>query len=162
MSRFESSIEVDVPVGTAYNQWTQFEHFPAFMEGVRSVRQLDDRRVHWKAEIGGKDVEWDSVITEQVPDARIAWRSTSGAENAGAVDFHRLSDSKCRVSLQIDYEPEGAIEKAGDAIGVVKSRVKGDLERFKDYIEKRGTETGAWRGEIPNRDQRKDAARKEY
>ena len=148
MSRFESSIEVDVPVQTAYNQWTQFEHFPVFMEGVKSVRQLDDRRVHWEAEIGGKDVKWDSVITEQIPDTRIAWRSTSGAENAGAVDFHRLSDQRCRVSLQVDYEPEGAIETAGDAIGVVGRRVKGDLESFKEFIEGRGAETGAWRGEI--------------
>jgi uncharacterized membrane protein len=153
MSRFESSIEVQVPVRTAYNQWTQFEHFPAFMEGVKSVQQGDDRHVHWKAEIAGKEVEWDSVITEQIPDTRIAWRSTAGARNAGAVDFHRLSDQHCRVDLQIDYEPEGALETTGDAIGMVQRRVKGDLERFKKYIEERGHETGGWRGRVANRDQ---------
>jgi uncharacterized membrane protein len=156
MSRFESNIELDVPVRTAYNQWTQFEHFPAFMEGVKAVQQLDDRRLHWIEEIGGTRVEWDAVITEQIPDTRIAWRSTSGTHNAGAVDFHRLSDEKCRVNLQIDYQPEGVVEKVGDAVGAVGRRVEKDLERFKEYIELRGRETGGWRGRVPNRDQKRE------
>jgi uncharacterized membrane protein len=161
MSRFESNIELDVPVRTAYNQWTQFEHFPAFMEGVKAVRQLDDRRLHWIEEIGGKSVEWDAVITEQIPDTRIAWRSTSGAPNAGAVDFHRLSDEKCRVHLQIDYQPEGIVEKVGDAVGAVGRRVEKDLERFKEYVELRGSETGAWRGRVLNRDQMREGRENE-
>jgi len=155
MSTIESSIEVEVPARTAYNQWTQFESFPAFMEGVESVEQIDDRRLHWRATVGGRQLEWNATITEQVPDKRIAWRSSAGAENAGVVDFHRLADERCRVNLRIDYEPEGAVETAGDAVGAVKRRVEGDLERFKDFIERRGAETGAWRGEIPNRDERK-------
>ncbi len=154
MSQFIESIEVDVPVRTAYNQWTQFESFPRFMEGVQKVEQRDDRRLHWCAEIGGRDVEWDATITEQKPDQRIAWKSTSGARHAGVVDFHRLDDDTCRVTLQIDYEPEGAVETAGDLIGLVKRRVKGDLERFKQFIEERGAESGAWRGTVPNRDER--------
>jgi uncharacterized membrane protein len=155
MSKFQESIDVAVPVRTAYNQWTQFEEFPRFMEGVESVRQIDDRRLHWRAEIGGKTVEWDAEISEQIPDKRIAWRSTSGARHGGVVDFHRIDDDSCRVTLQIDYEPEGAVEKVGDLLGVVKMRVKGDLERFEEFIEQRGTESGAWRGSIPNRDERR-------
>lgn len=155
MSRFQESIEIEVPVSTAYNQWTQFEDFPLFMEGVEAVNQLDDDSMHWRAEIGGKTVEWDAQISEQVPDKRIAWNSTSGARHAGAVDFHRLADDRCRVTLQIDYEPEGAIERAGDLLGAVKHRVTGDLERFKEFIERRGVESGAWRGSVPNRDERR-------
>jgi uncharacterized membrane protein len=154
MSQFQESIDVAVPVRTAYNQWTQFESFPRFMEGVQRVEQLDDRRLHWRAEIGGKEVEWDATITEQIPDKRIAWKSTSGARHAGVVDFHRLDDTHTRVTLQIDYEPEGALEKAGDLLGIVKMRVKGDLERFEEFIEARGAESGGWRGTLPNRDER--------
>jgi uncharacterized membrane protein len=143
------SIDVDVPVRTAYNQWTQFEEFPTFMEGVESVQQLDDKRLHWKAEVGGQDLEWDAEITEQTPDERIAWRSRNGAQNAGVVTFHRISDDSCRVTLQLDYKPEGFVEKIGDFFGVVGSRARGDLERFKEFIERRGVESGAWRGEIP-------------
>jgi uncharacterized membrane protein len=154
MSQIERSIEVGVPVRTAYNQWTQFEEFPRFMEGVESVQQLDDRRLHWRAEIGGKAVEWDASIVEQVPDKRIAWRSTSGAKNAGVVTFHRLADDRTRIMLQVDYEPEGALETAGDWLGVVTRRTAGDLERFRDFIESRGTETGEWRGTVPSRDER--------
>jgi uncharacterized membrane protein len=143
------SIDVEVPVTTAYNQWTQFEAFPEFMEGVRSVEQLDDRRLRWKAEIGGKELEWDAEISEQRPDERIAWVSRSGAQNAGVVTFHRISDASCRVTLQLDYEPEGFVENVGDFFGVVASRARGDLERFKEFIERRGVESGAWRGEIP-------------
>ncbi len=142
------SLDVGVPCSTAYNQWTQFEEFPRFMEGVEAVSQIDDRRLHWKAEIGGKNLEWDAEITEQVPDSRIAWRSTRGALNAGLVTFHRLGDESCRVTLQLDYKPEGLIENLGDFLGVVSRRAEGDLERFKEFIEARGSETGAWRGEV--------------
>jgi uncharacterized membrane protein len=150
MSKVEESIEVQVPVRTAYNQWTQFESFPQFMEGVEQVQQLSDSTLRWVAEIGGKRREWTAEITEQEPDQRVAWTSREGAQNAGAVTFHKLSEDKSKVMLQLDYEPEGAVETAGDAVGLVKSRVKGDLERFKEFIEARGTETGAWRGSIDN------------
>ncbi|MFO7167504.1 MAG: SRPBCC family protein [Chloroflexota bacterium] len=141
-------VDVRVPVRTAYNQWTQFEEFPRFMEGVKSVRQLDDKRLHWHAEIAGKDEEWDAEITEQLPDERVAWTSTTGARNAGVVTFHRLDDSLTRVTLQMDYEPEGVVEQVGSALGFVERRVEGDLQRFKEFIEARGRETGAWRGTI--------------
>lgn len=148
MENITKSIDVMVPVRTAYDQWTQFEEFPRFMEGVEEVRQLDDKHLHWVANIGGKRKEWRARITEQIPDERIAWRSEDGAFNAGVVTFHHISDNKTRVTLQMDYEPEGITEKAGDAIGIVSRRVQGDLERFKEFIEKRGRETGAWRGTI--------------
>jgi uncharacterized membrane protein len=148
MGKVESSIEVNVPVSTAYNQWTQFEEFPRFMEGVKHVRQLDDRTLEWNAEIAGKDKTWQAEITEQEPDERIAWTSTSGARNAGVVTFHRISDDTTKVMLQMDFEPEGAVESAGDALGIPERQVQGDLERFKEFIESRGTETGAWRGEV--------------
>ena len=149
MATIEKSIEVEVPVRTAYNQWTQFEEFPRFMEGVLEVRQLDDRRLHWRARVGGQEKTWDAEITEQVPDERIAWRARSGAANAGVVTFHRVSDGRTRIMLQLEYEPEGVVEKVGDVVGVMRSRVEGDLLRFKEFIEQRGRETGAWRGEIP-------------
>ncbi|HME97279.1 MAG TPA: SRPBCC family protein [Methylomirabilota bacterium] len=149
MASIEKSIDVEVPVRTAYNQWTQFEEFPSFMEGVTAVTQLDDRRLRWKATIGGKEKDWTAEITEQRPDERVAWKSTSGAKNAGVVTFHRLADQKTRVMLQVEYDPEGVMENVGDAVGVVSSRVNGDLERFKDFIESRRRETGAWRGEVP-------------
>jgi uncharacterized membrane protein len=148
VATIEKHIDVNLPVRVAYNQWTQFEEFPRFMEGVKEVRQLDARRLHWVANIAGKEEEWDAEISEQTPDQRIAWRSTSGATNAGVVTFHYLDESKCRVMLQLEYEPEGVVEKAGEWLGVVNRRVEGDLERFKKYIEQRGSETGAWRGEI--------------
>jgi len=148
VSTIEQSIDVNVPVRTAYDQWTQFEEFPRFMEGVREVRQLDDKRLAWCAAVGGKEKRWEAEITEQIPDARIAWRSRTGANNAGVVTFHRLDDQKTRVMLQLDYDPEGVVENVGDAVGVVSSGVKGDLARFKDFIEQRGRETGAWRGSI--------------
>jgi uncharacterized membrane protein len=151
-STIEKSIDVDVPVRTAYNQWTQFESFPRFMEGVESVRQLDDRHLHWKASIAGKTLEWDAEISEQIPDKRIAWTSTQGARNAGVVTFHRLADDKTRVMLQMDYEPQGIVENVGDFLGVMSGRAEGDLERFKDFIEDRGVETGAWRGKVPGKD----------
>jgi uncharacterized membrane protein len=148
MSVIEKSIEIEVPVRTAYNQWTQFEEFPKFMEGIKEVKQVDDTHLHWKADIWGKEKEWDAEITEQIPDKRIAWRSRDGALNAGVVSFHRLSDSKSKVMLQMEYDPEGVVENAGDAVGVVSQRVLGDLERFKRYIESRRQETGAWRGTV--------------
>jgi uncharacterized membrane protein len=148
MSNIEQSIDVNVPVHVAYNQWTQFEEFPRFMEGVEEIRQLDDKRLHWRANVGGKEKEWDAVITEQIPDQRIAWKNTTGAKNAGVVTFHHISDKATRVMLQLEYGPEGIIENVGDTIGVVSSRVKGDLERFKEFIERRGSETGAWRGKV--------------
>jgi uncharacterized membrane protein len=149
MGSYEQSIDVSVPVRTAYNQWTQFEEFPRYMEGVHEVQQLDDTHLLWVADIGGQRREWKSEITEQRPDERIAWRSMEGVTHAGVVTFHRLGDSETRVMLQMEYEPEGALEKAGDAAGIVGSRIKGDLERFKEFIESRGRETGAWRGEVP-------------
>jgi uncharacterized membrane protein len=148
MARIERSIEVDVPVRTAYNQWTQFEEFPQFMEGIKHVRQLDDRRLSWHAEVMGRDETWEAEITDQVPDERIAWRSLSGARNDGMVTFAPLGPERTRVMLTIDYTPEDAVEKAGSALGVVTARVDGDLRRFKEFIERRGVETGAWRGEI--------------
>ena len=149
MANIEKSIDVEVPVRTAYNQWTQFQEFPRFMDGVTTVTQLDDRRLRWHASIGGKDKEWTAEITEQRPDERVAWKSTSGAKNAGVVTFHRLADRKTRVMLQLEYDPEGVVENVGDAVGVVSTRVTGDLKRFKEFIESRQQETGAWRGEVP-------------
>jgi uncharacterized membrane protein len=148
MSTIEQSVEVKVPVRTAYNQWTQFEEFPKFMEGVEQVKQLDDVSLHWKAEIAGQVREWDAKISEQTPDQRISWRNVDGATNAGVVTFHRIDDNTTKVMLQMEFDPEGIVEKAGDALGIVKSRTKGDLERFKEFIESRGQETGAWRGEV--------------
>jgi len=148
MASVVESIDVKVPVSTAYNQWTQFEEFPKFMEGVESVTQIDDTHMHWKAEIAGKDKEWDAEITEQHADERVAWKATSGAENAGVVTFHRMDDETSRVTLQLDVEPEGPIESVGTALGFLQRRVKGDLERFKEYIESRGAESAAWRGEV--------------
>ncbi|MDC8447438.1 MAG: SRPBCC family protein [Nitrospira sp.] len=148
MSVIEKSIEINVPVQTAYNQWTQFEEFPRFMEGAEQVRQIDDKHLHWKASIGGKQKEWDAVITEQIPDQRIAWMSQGGAKNGGMVIFSRVSENKSKLNLRLEYEPEGAVEKTGDTIGVVSGRVEGDLQRLKDFIESCGQETGAWRGKV--------------
>jgi uncharacterized membrane protein len=148
MSTIEESIEVGVPVSTAYNQWTQFEEFPRFMEGVESVRQIDDTQTHWVTDIGGQRREFDARITEQHPDERIAWTSTTGAKHAGVVTFHRLDDDRTKVMLQLETDPEGAVEKAGDWLGFTKRRAKGDLERFREMIESRGSETGAWRGDV--------------
>jgi uncharacterized membrane protein len=148
MATIEKSIDVDVPVSVAYNQWTQFESFPQFMEGVREVKQLDETHMRWRAEIGGKDKEWTAEITEQLPDERISWRSTSGARNDGTIMFRALDGGGTRISLRLDYEPEGPIESAGSALGVVSGRVEGDLKRFRQFIESRGVPTGAWRGEV--------------
>jgi uncharacterized membrane protein len=148
MSTIVESIDVAVPVRTAYDQWTQFESFPEFMEGVKSVRQVDDTTLEWVAEIAGKEERWRARITEQTPDERVAWTATEGARNAGVVTFHHLAEGRTRVTLQLDVEPEGAVESIGDALGMVQRRVKGDLERFKEFIEGRGVASGAWRGTV--------------
>ncbi len=148
MSTVVESIDVQVPVRTAYDQWTQFEEFPKFMSGVERVDQLDDTRLHWVARVAGKTKEWDATITEQTPDQRVAWTSTSGAENAGVVTFHRIDENTTRVTVQMEVDPEGLVESVGDKLGVPGGQVKGDLERFKEFIESRGRETGAWRGEV--------------
>ncbi len=148
LPRVVKTIDVDVPVSVAYNQWTQFEEFPSFMEGITVVEQLDNKRLYWRSEIGGKVKEWTAEIAEQRPDECIAWHSTSGVRNAGRVRFESLGSEKTRIELIMDYEPEGPLEGAADWLGVVSSRVHGDLERFKKFIESRGEATGAWRGKI--------------
>jgi uncharacterized membrane protein len=148
MPRIQKDIIVDVPVDVAYDQWTQFESFPKFMEGVKEVVQLDEKTLRWRAVVGVKEEEWDAEITEQVPNTLIAWRSTNGAPNAGTVRFEPVGEGKTRVSLEISYEPRDAAEKVGDALGVLERRVDADLGRFKEFIEKRQVPTGAWRGEI--------------
>jgi uncharacterized membrane protein len=145
----EKHIDVDVPVRTAYNQWTQFESFPEFMEGVERIEQVGPTDMHWVTSIGGVRREFDARITEQHPDERVAWTSVDGPQHAGVVTFHRLDTDHTRVTLQMDYEPQGVVEMAGDKLGVVSHRVQGDLKRFKQYIETRGGETGAWRGDVP-------------
>ena len=153
MGRVEHSIDVKVPIRTAYNQWTQFEEFPRFMDKVEEVRQLDDKRMHWRASLAGHTEEWDAVITEQEPDQRIAWTSTTGAKNAGVVTFHYIDPNTTRVMLQLDYEPEGVVETVGSALGIPQKQIEGDLDRFKKFIEARGQESGAWRGEIERKAQ---------
>jgi uncharacterized membrane protein len=148
MSKIVESIDVDVPVRVTYDQWTQFEEFPRFMDGIKQVKQLNDTTLQWDAEINGVDKSWQAEITEQEPDRVIAWRSTSGARNDGRVTFEPISAERTRVTLELDVEPDGPIEKAGDALGFVKRQVEGDLRRFKEFIESRGTPTGGWRGEV--------------
>jgi uncharacterized membrane protein len=142
------AIDVNVPVTTAYNQFTQFEEFPRFMQSVREIRQIDDTHLHWRADVAGKEEEWDSEITEQIPDKRIAWRSITGVPNAGVVTFHKITDSTSRIMMQMDYTPQSIDEKIGDALGLVKKELRGNLQRFKELIEGRGTESGAWRGTV--------------
>ncbi|MFC5731631.1 MULTISPECIES: SRPBCC family protein [Nocardioides] len=150
MTQIQQSIDVDVPASVAYNQWTQFESFPEFMSGVESITQVDDTHLHWVTNIAGVEREFDAEMTEQHPDERVAWASTGGeAQHAGVVTFHRLDDEKSRVMVQIDWKPSGIVEKVGSAVNVDEHRVKGDLERFKEFIESRGRETGAWRGDVP-------------
>src|ERR687885_839489 len=148
MSTIEQSIDVNVPVHTAYNQWTQFEEFPRFMEGVEEIRQYDDTRLHWVIDVAGVRREFDAEITEQRPDERIAWTSVSGPKHAGVVTFHRLDADHSRVTAQMDIDPEGFVENVADKTGVLDRRVKGDMKRFREFIESRGGETGAWRGEV--------------
>lgn len=149
MTTIQESIDVEVPVRTAYDQWTQFESFPKFMSGVESITQLDEKRLHWVTNIAGVEREFDAEITEQHPDERVAWTTTGGeARQAGVVTFHKLDEGKSRVMVQLDWQPSDLVEKVGSAINVDNRQVKGDLERFKEFIEARGTETGAWRGDI--------------
>ncbi|MGH2534419.1 MAG: SRPBCC family protein [Thermomicrobiales bacterium] len=157
MANVEKTITVDVPVRTAYDQWTQFEQFPRFMEGVQEVKQLDDKRLHWHANLGGKEERWDAEIVEQIPDRRISWRSTTGAENSGEISFEPAGANSTNLTARIGYDPSGFVESVGDKLGVVSRRVEGDLKRFKEFIESRGTETGAWRGEIHGGQVERDA-----
>lgn len=148
MSNVEQHVDVDVPVRTAYDQWTQFTEFPKFMDGVERIDQVSDTRTHWVTKIAGVSREFDAEVTEQTPDQRIAWKAVDGETHAGVVTFHRLGDSQTRVMLQLDYQPEGLVEQVGDKLGIIARRTKGDLASFKTFIESRGTETGAWRGEV--------------
>ena len=148
------SVEVEVPVSTAYNQWTQFESFPQFMDGVDRIDLVDSTHTHWVTSIGGVAREFDAEITEQHPDERVAWRTENGVHQAGVVTFHRIDADTTRVTLQLDYEPEGLIEKVGDALGVMRRRAKADLAEFKTFIERRGSEEGAWRGDVQRDPQR--------
>lgn len=148
MSTITKTIEVDVPVRTAYDQWTQFEEFPRFMDAVKRVEQLDDKRLRWTAEIGGIERTWLAEITEQEPDRRVAWQSTEGAKNAGVVSFDRLGEGRTRVNLELDVEPSDPVEKVGDALGFVDRQAQEDVEHFKEFIESRRQPTGAWRGEV--------------
>ena len=147
-TKVEKSIQVDVPVRTAYDQWTQFEDFPYFMGGVKEVRQEGDQRLHWVAEIAGVRREWDAAVLEQVPDQKIAWAATSGATNAGAVRFEPAGAASTIVHLTLEYEPEGVVEQVGDKLGIVERQVTSDLERFKALIEDQGYASGAWRGTV--------------
>ena len=148
MATDSESIEVDVPLQTAYNQWTQFEDFPNFMENVESVTQLDDTHVRWAAEWGGERHDWEAEIYEQVPDERIAWRSTGGVEQSGIVTFEPLAGDRTKLTVEMEWQPQGLKEKAGSAAGADERAVSADLDRFKEFIEARGVETGAWRGNV--------------
>ena len=149
MSQVQESVDVDVPIRTVYDQWTQFESFPQFMDGVESITQIDDTHNHWVTKIGGVTREFDTEITEQHPDERVAWKSVDGeTRHAGVVTFHRLSDTSTRVMIQIDWEPDGLVEKAGAAVGADDRQVKADAKRFKEFIERRGSQSGAWRGDV--------------
>ncbi|MGQ7297846.1 SRPBCC family protein [Quadrisphaera sp. KR29] len=151
MTTVTKSIDVDVPVRRAYDQWTQFESFPAFMGGIESIRQVDDTHSHWTTKVGGVQREFDTVITEQHPDERVAWKTTDpdGPTHAGVVTFHRLAESQTRVTVQMDWQPEGLVEKVGSAFNVDDHQVQADLKRFKAFIEDQGAATGAWRGDVP-------------
>jgi uncharacterized membrane protein len=151
MAQVIEAIDVDVPVNTAYNQWTQFETFPHFLSMVQSITQIDDETMHWVVKIAGQEREFDAKVTEQIPDERVAWTSIGGDDkHAGVVTFHKLSDTTSRVTVQLDWEPQDALEKAGEVLGFDDRAIKTDMKNFKEFIEKRGTETGAWRGEIDN------------
>lgn len=148
MGTVTESVDVNVPVRTAYNQWTQFEDFPNFMGGVTEIRQLDDKTTHWKTNINGVKREFDAKITEQLPDERVAWTTTEGTHQAGVVTFHRIDENTTRVTCQMDFDPDGVVEQAGDKLGFLDRQVKSDMKHFKEFIEQRGGETGAWRGEV--------------
>ncbi|PXY19149.1 SRPBCC family protein [Prauserella muralis] len=149
MSTIMKAVDVEVPLPVAYNQWTQFESFPEFMEGVEEVRQVDDTHTHWVTRVGGTTREFDATITEQHPDERVAWTSDSGPRHAGVITFHRLDENRTRVTAQLELDPEGFAENVADRAGLLDRRVDGDLHRFKQFIEGRGRETGGWRGDVP-------------
>lgn len=149
MSNIKESVDVDVPIRVAYDQWTQFESFPEFMEGVESIKQLSSTTNEWTVEVGGATRKFTTEIAEQEPEMRIAWHTVEGdTGHAGVVTFHKLDDDTTRVNLDMDVEPEGFVEQIGDKLGFISRRVKGDMQRFKEFIESRGTETGAWRGRV--------------
>ncbi|MDQ3056082.1 MAG: SRPBCC family protein [Actinomycetota bacterium] len=148
MSTVTESVDVDVTITTAYDQWTQFESFPQFMDGVQEIRQIDDTHNHWVIKVAGVTREFDATITEQHPEERIAWRADDGPNHAGVVTFHRLDDNKTRVTAQLDIDPEGFVENVADKAGILDRRIKGDMKRFKEFIESRGSETGGWRGDV--------------
>ena len=149
MAQIIETIDVDVPVTVSYNQWTQFESFPHFLSEVESITQTDDTHSHWKVKVGGAEREFDTVITEQHPDERVAWTSTGGdTEHAGVVTFHKLSDTETRVTVQLDWEPKGLLESLGSVVGAGGHYVQKELKNFKEFIEKKGSETGAWRGDV--------------
>lgn len=149
MTTVTKSVDVNAPITTVYNQWTQFESFPEFMSGVDTVAQLDERRLHWKVSVGGQRREFDAEITEQHPEERVAWKSMDGTTHAGVVTFHKLDEQTTRVTVQLEWQPDGLAEKAGAALNFDDRQVAGDLDRFKDFIESAGSETGAWRGDVP-------------
>lgn len=153
MSAIEESIEIQSPVRTVYDHWTQFENFPKFMEGVTEVRQLDETHLHWIAEIAGHRHEWDAEVTEQKPDERVAWKNVDGKSNAGVVTFHRIDEDKTKVMVQMDFVPEGVIEKIGNALGAPDRRVKGDLERFREMVEAGHEQPDGWRGQVTHPDE---------
>lgn len=148
MSTITEAVDVDVPIRAVYDQWTQFESFPEFMEGVREIRQLDDTHLHWVIDVAGQVREFDATITEQHPDERVAWASDSGPNHAGVITFHRLDDEKTRVTAQMDVDPEGFVENVADKLGILGHRVKNDMKKFKEFIEHRGNEAGGWRGDV--------------
>lgn len=151
MPQVIETVDVNVPVTTAYNQWTQFEEFPQFLSFVESITQIDDTMTHWKVNIGGAEREFDAEITEQLPDERVAWNSVGGdVDHAGVVTFHKLSSDTSRVTVQLDWEAENLVEKAGAVLGFDDRAVKSDLKNFKKFIEERGVEDGAWRGTVTN------------
>jgi uncharacterized membrane protein len=152
MSTTTESVDVNRPIGMVYNQWTQFESFPQFMEGVERIDQKDDTHLHWVVKVGPVTREFDATVTEQHPEERVAWKSDSGPDHAGVVTFHRLDDDTTRVTAQMDLDPEGFVENVGDKLGILKSRVSGDLKRFKEFIESRPAETGGWRGDVSRPD----------
>jgi uncharacterized membrane protein len=152
MSAIEESIQVHAPLRAVYDQWTQFEEFPKFMDGIKEVRQIDDTHLHWVAVFGGQEHEWDAEITEQRPDERVAWKNTDGKDNAGVVTFHRIADDQTQIMVQMDFVPEGIVEKLGNALGVPDHRVKGDLTRFKELVETSDHTADGWREEVTRPD----------
>jgi uncharacterized membrane protein len=151
MSQAIETVDVNVPVSVAYNQWTQFEEFPKFLSYVESITQVTDTLTEWKVRVGGVEREFEAVISEQHPDERVAWNSTGGeVDHAGVVTFHKLSDTETRVTVQLDWEASGLLEHLGSALGVDNHAIKKELGQFKEYIEAKGSADGSWRGDVAN------------